>query len=431
MKLDEFDIHILDQAGNNPQDFFLDNYGEELSKSNAEKYRIGIMKHLNYKVEHGTETPLPVHRKYGVESNGIHVREKLVLLSEDDMQDPSTVLQKMGLDPVQWELLTAEFDAKSWDITMKLYQSGEDGRQPDQVDQETNWGYSCKVRTRPTKTPVTIDTMRKVFEGLTIPTPKNYKYATSGTILEIGMPDIHLGKLAWSDQTGEDNYDIKIAGLRSRKTIEDFLARAGTHEKILFPVGQDFFHIDNVSNETTSGTRMDVDGRWEKLFTEGVEFLVWAVAELRRLAPVDIFYVPGNHDKMLSYCAVVTLAHAFNEVEGVTVDISPSPRKYRGFGKCLVGFSHGKEGKRIEKLMQVEQPEMWGKSLWREFHMSDLHHEIGWEDGGIIFRRISSITSTDGWHADKGFKGAVRKAQAFEWDKELGLITILNSVVKE
>ena len=174
-----------------------------------------------------------------------------------------------------------------------------------------------------------------------------------------------------------------------------------------------------------------MDGRWEKIFTEGVEFLVWAVAELRRLAPVDIFYIPGNHDKMLSYCAVVTLAHAFSKAEGVTVDLSPTPRTYRGFGKCLVGFSHGKEGKRIEKLMQVEQPKMWGKSLWREYHLGDKHSEKVWEDGGIIFRRISSITSTDGWHADSGFKGAIRKAQAFEWDKELGLINIQNSVVRE
>ena len=436
MRIDEFDSHVLEQSGL-AADIMKDVYGDEIGKNNAEKQLAGIRKHLNYKKEHGEESVLPSHRKYSVEANGVQVREKLILLSEDDMQNPTSVLQKMGLDPVQWELLTAEFEAKSWDVTMKLYNSIREGddskrvRLPDGVHQETNWGYNCKIRTKPTKTPITIATMRNVLEGIVIPTPKQYKYATNGLMWEIGMPDIHMGKLAWADQTGEDNYDIKIAGVRSRKTIEDFLSRAGSYEKILFPVGQDFFHIDNVSNETTSGTRMDVEGRWEKLFTEGVEFLVWAVAELRRLAPVDIFYVPGNHDRLLSYCAVVSLSHAFSKADGVTVDLSPTPRKYRSFGKCLLGFSHGKEGKRIEKLMQVEQPKMWGESWWREYHLSDLHHEIVKEDGGITFRRISSITSTDGWHADKGFKGAVRKGQAFEWDKELGLLNIMNSVVKE
>ncbi len=438
MKLDSFDSHILEQTGTNPQDFFSDNYSLDIKgASNAEKFKSGIMRHLRYKLENATEDNIPVHEKQSIDfrKKGSRFVERLTLLSESDMNNPSSLLTKMGLDPAQWKLLTADFDAKSWQVTMKLYKSaveeGKRARQPDKVHKETNWGYNCKIKVQPLQDKISVDTMRNVFEGLTIPTPKKYKYASSGTMLEIGMPDIHMGKLAWADQTGEDHYDIKIAGRRSKATIENFLARAGTHEKILFPIGQDFFHIDNTSNETTAGTRMDVDGRWEKLYREGVEFLVWAVAELRRLAPVDIFYVPGNHDKMLSYCAVVTLAQAFAKADGVTVDLAPTPRTYRSFGKCLVGFSHGKEGKRIEKLMQVEQPIMWGKSLWREFHLSDLHHETVWEDGGIIFRRISSITSTDGWHADKGFKGAVRKAQAFEWDKELGLINIQNSVVRE
>jgi hypothetical protein len=151
--------------------------------------------------------------------------------------------------------------------------------------------------------------------------------------------------------------------------------------------------------------------------------------ELRRLAPVDVFYVPGNHDKMLSYCAVQAMSYAFKDTDSVIVDLSPAPRKYRQFGLGMVGFSHGKEGKRIEKLMQVEQPEMWGNTRFREFHLGDLHHEQVWEDGGITFRRIPTITATDAWHNDKGFKGAIRKAQAFEWDKKLGIVNIHNSVV--
>ena len=441
MKLDEFDSHILDQTGTNPQEFFKDNYGENIrGASNAEKYKMGIMKHLRYKQNNSSSDSLPPTRKYKVEASGVQVREKLILLSEDDMQDPATILAKMGLDPVQWELLTAEFEAKSWNVTMKLYQSAKETvndeteekkriRLPDKVHKETNWGYTCKIRTKPTKTPVTMDVIQKVFDGLKIPKHKEYKYAPSELMWEIPLMDLHIGKLAWEDITGEDNYDLKIASARSRKTVEDFLSKAGDYEKILFPIGQDFFHIDNTNNETTAGTRMDVEGRWEKIYQTGIEFLVWSIDELRRLAPVDVFYVPGNHDEMLSYCAIQTVNAYFRNTDSVEVDISPAPRKYRQFGLGMVGFSHGKEGKRIEKLMQVEQPEMWGSTRFREFHLGDLHHEKSWEDGGIIFRRIPAITSTDAWHAEKGFKGAIRKAQAFEWDKELGLVNIQNSVV--
>jgi hypothetical protein len=132
---------------------------------------------------------------------------------------------------------------------------------------------------------------------------------------------------------------------------------------------------------------------------------------------------------MLAFFATLHIDAYFRETKSVTVDTSPAPRKYHRYGQNLIGFSHGKEGKRIEKLMQVEAAEDWGKTKYREFHLGDLHHERVKEDGGIVFRRISAITATDAWHTEMGFKGAVRKAQAFVWDKEHGLVTIINSTV--
>ena len=435
MGLDDFDLRVLSLTNNAIEDSEII-FGRRIeSIGSAKTYKAAVKQYLKHK-QSLNEDSIPLHEKISLAADGSKFIERMVLLSESDMNNPVSLLKKMGLDPVQWDLITADFDAKSWQVTMKLYQSeiSEDGkkavRAPDRVHKETNWGYNCKVKVKPTQNMITIDTMRNVFEGLKMPVQKKYKYTTDGLMWEMSMFDIHIGKQAWADETGEDHYDIKIAKKRAKATVEDFLSKAGTYEKILFPIGQDFFHIDNTQNETTAGTRMDVDGRWEKIFQSGVEFLTWAIEELRRLAPVDVFYVPGNHDKMLSYCAIQTVDAYFRNTDSVTVDLSPSPRKYRSFGKGMVGFSHGKEGKRIANLMQVEQPKMWGASLFREFHLGDLHHEMVWEEGGIIFRRIPTITSTDAWHNDKGFKGAIRKAQAFEWDKELGVVNIQNSVVK-
>ena len=52
----------------------------------------------------------------------------------------------------------------------------------------------------------------------------------------------------------------------------------------------------------------------------------------------------------------------------------------------------------------------------------------GWDRSG----RVQGLDwiGMDGKGKDgKGFKGAVRKAQAFVWDKERGLVTIINSSV--
>jgi hypothetical protein len=50
------------------------------------------------------------------------------------------------------------------------------------------------------------------------------------------------------------------------------------------------------------------------------------------------------------------------------------------------------------------------------------------EVGGVKVRRISSVTAADAWHVEKGYR-AVRMAQAFVWDRELGLELVIDSNV--
>ena len=288
---------------------------------------------------------------------------------------------------------------------------------------------------KPIQFAITVDTIREALEELPEIKLPEYKYKAGGMMLELPILDFHLGKLAWKDETGQD-YDLKIAEQLYRDTVLDILARVKGYglkiERIIFPIGQDFYHVDTIGNTTTAGTPLDTDTRWEKMYKKGIELLIWALEQLRSIAPVDCMYVAGNHDKMLSYCATITLDAYYRNLKGVSVNTMPTPRKYIEYGKCLIGYSHGKEeGKRIETVMQVEQPEAWGKSEFREWHLGDLHHEEARESGGIITRRLSAITATDAWHAEKAFVGAVQKAQAFVWDKERGLQLVINSVVRK
>ena len=351
------------------------------------------------------------------------------------MNDPTIIMEKMGLDPLAWELLSCELDRKAWQVTMKMAQGDDEegNRLPDVPLTKDNHAFNCKIRAKPINGGIDADTVRNVFDNLKAPILKEYKHKPSSLMLEAGMYEPHFGKHAWEDETLEENYDIKIAEETYRSVIDDLLGKINSYnmgfESILFPIGQDFFHIDNKDETTTKGTHVDTDGRWQKIYEAGVSCLVWAIENLRRLAPVHVIYVPGNHDEMLSFFATLHIDAYFRDTDSVTVDTSPAPRKYHRYGQNLIGFSHGKEGKRIDKLMQVEAAQDWGETRFREFHLGDLHHESVREDGGIIFRRISTITATDAWHAEQGYKGAVRKAQAFVWDKEHGLVTIINSSV--
>jgi len=268
----------------------------------------------------------------------------------------------------------------------------------------------------------------KSYEGPMIPMHKPVK---SGLLLEVPIVDLHLSKLAWEPETGE-NYDSKIAEKRFMAVIYDVVERVKgmEFEKILFPVGNDFFNCDTQTGTTTAGTKQDNDSRLRKMYGKGVELLVRGIDILAQIAPVDVFVVPGNHDEITSYHALMYLSAWFKNNENVTVDTDPKMRKYREFGNCLIGFTHtDKEKKRIFGCMQIEKPEAWGRTKYREWHGAHLHSEQVKEDFGVIVRNLSSVTGTDQWHYESGYVGAVAKSQSFIWDKKLGLRDILLTTI--
>ena len=117
--------------------------------------------------------------------------------------------------------------------------------------------------------------------------------------------DFHLGKLSWGEETGQDDYDLKIAGRLWKETVTDILSKVsvlGNPEYILFPIGQDF-HFDTPGVQRLAGTQL-IRTRWQKrkICSKGREC---CLGVNNALAPVKVMWVPGNHDTMLSYAADV------------------------------------------------------------------------------------------------------------------------------
>jgi len=265
-------------------------------------------------------------------------------------------------------------------------------------------------------------------------------------LFEVSIFDLHMGKLAWGGETGE-NYDTKIARARFLESIEKLVHRASgfDYSRILFPVGNDFFNSDTIFNTTTQGTQQDEDLRWQKTFNVGTRLLVDAINLLKQTGrPVDVVVIPGNHDFERSYYMGKFLEAWFNNDPSVTMYNGASPRKYYRFGKVLLGFTHGSEEKEssLPLLMatDIESKPMWSETIFHEWHLGHIHRKrnVNYkvvdtkertlnEDLGVTIRYLSSLTGTEEWHHKKGFVGAIKAADAFIWNDELGLIAHLNS----
>ena len=255
---------------------------------------------------------------------------------------------------------------------------------------------------------------------------KTVSFKEGDLMLEIATPDLHVGKLAHTAETGRRPYDVKIAIATFNRALEGLIERTKNYpiSEILFVCGNDLFNSDNEDNTTTGGTAVDTDGRFFKTFRHTRKMIVTAIERLRQIAKVKVLMCPGNHDRQTSYHLGDSLECYFHADPMVVVDNLPNPRKYVEWGKCLIGVCHGDEGKVNDyaSLMAAEVPEAWGRTKFREVHCGHFHSLKVLEEHGVRTRLLSALTEVDSWHCHQGYIGAIRQAECFVWSKKEGLL---------
>lgn len=248
--------------------------------------------------------------------------------------------------------------------------------------------------------------------------------------LEINIPDLHIGKLAWGKETGED-YDIKIAIARYKKAVEELVSRVNplTLEKFILPVGNDMINVDNAGNTTTAGTNVSCDSRFGKMFQAAKNLLIETIDSLTVIAPVEVVVIPGNHDSVSMFTLGEVLDAWYHENDKVTVINTHTPRKYIQYGQNMIMYTHGHREKLNDLgiICATEQPHLWAATKFRRVHVGHFHHskQIKFVDvqefPGFTVKILNSLSANDAWHAEKGYN-SLKGAEAFLYHKDKGLL---------
>jgi len=325
-----------------------------------------------------------------------------------------------------------------WEIEKQVINTWEVGAKGPDNKIVTTPLFQVKVWLKNKQSAVLSNIREEFIEDIKKLSPKvekiNYKQKVDKypLLLELNIFDLHLGKIAWSEETNHD-YNLDIASNIFNSCIEEFLDEVSNKNigRIVFPIGNDFFNSDRSFpfNSTTKGTPQEEDARWQKTFRLGRQLLVEAINKLQQIAPVDVIMVPGNHDFERNFYLGDSLESWFYNNENVTVDNSANPRKYYKYGEVLIGYTHGNEEKvtDLPLIMANEKPTEWALSTFREFHLGHEHRkkEIKFksteEYQGVIIRYFNSLSATDSWHHKRGYIGAKRSAEALLWDMTKGL----------
>ena len=93
---------------------------------------------------------------------------------------------------------------------------------------------------------------KELVEKYPTPIVKKRTSCKNGYLLEIPIQDVHFGKLSLAEDVSEP-YNYNLAKERFAFVVDDIIQNVQNLpiEKIVFPIGSDFFHVDNVNNTTT------------------------------------------------------------------------------------------------------------------------------------------------------------------------------------
>lgn len=235
--------------------------------------------------------------------------------------------------------------------------------------------------------------------------------------------DHHFGMLADGDTKLDDaDWDVKIATQVLINSIDRLTARSGhAHTGVLVNVG-DFFHADSSKNETTNGTRVDVDTRIGKTYKlAGRLFQLLIDKMLKTHQQVVVINVRGNHDGDMAVHLSSHLELMYKKEKRVTVIENYSKFIQYQWQNNLFVYHHGDRIKHEQILQTVVKnlDEEWSKSKNRYCHLGHIHHNMKKEIGSMHFEHWGSLTAVDQWHSDSGY-GAERSITVVTYHRLYG-----------
>jgi len=351
-----------------------------------------------------------------LKQDGTIVSEKLITVRDGYDLTPEYVLKAHGLDPIMWEMVSYKNNMWNSQRTGGVLQVS----------------FQSKITAKPVMPFNPLEQVEGFFKNkkfTSVPSIKPTQYDENGEVLEICLPDLHSGLLAWRMETGED-YDVHIAEERFRWCLGDILTRCKgkKFKKIIFVTLGDLLHIDNDMQTTSKGTFQQADGRLAKIFDATLEMLIDGIMALVKVAPVDFVYVCGNHDRVVGYTLVRAVEQAFRHNQSVTFDTTPNPQKHKLVGVNLIGWTHGDmPSKHLGTWLQQSARREYGLSKFAEVHAGHIHSQKATEikqteeDAGILVRHLPTVCQASYWEHQQGYSQSVKTVMCFVWNEKTGL----------
>jgi hypothetical protein len=235
--------------------------------------------------------------------------------------------------------------------------------------------------------------------------------------------DHHLGMVAWTPETGDDNYDISISTKLLFNAV-DTLSQMSSHADIgvLINLG-DMMHANNLKNQTGSQTHtLDVDGRMGKsIRAVGQMYKRLVTRMLEAHSEVWVINVRGNHDPDASLWLNEMVKMYYEHEPRVKVFDNYNKFLHFKWGYNLVALHHGDKinVQRLYEKITSSLAKEWGESKYRFAWTGHIHHKQAHEIGGLHHESWNVLPPTDSYHSEHLY-GSSRSMTTVLLHKEFG-----------
>ena len=219
--------------------------------------------------------------------------------------------------------------------------------------------------------------------------------------------DAHVGLLAWDKETGED-HDLAIME-KDLLGAMDLLVEQSHPSKTAFIIDVgDWFHSDNASNTTsTSGNKLDVDGRYPKVLEIGLKLTTKLIDKaLKKHKKVLWRSAIGNHNEHSAIMMTAFIKAWYRNEQRVVVMDTPNMFMYHKFGKNLIGVTHGHtiKAEKLGEVMSIDCKELWSNTNQRYWYTGHIHHQSVKEFGNCVVETFRTLAGKDAWHNGAGYR---------------------------
>lgn len=239
------------------------------------------------------------------------------------------------------------------------------------------------------------------------------------------ITDLHMGMLAWHEESGED-YSLAEA----ERLLRRFIARAvdmspPSEVAILAQLG-DFLHYDSHKSLTPEhGNLLDTDSRFGKIVRAAIRSLRSAVAALlAKHYRVHVIMADANHDPASGVWLREMFAAFFENEPRVSVETSADTYYCYEHGDTALFYHHGhRRGmKDVDGVFAGRFREVYGRSKYAYAHLGHRHNDATRTSPLMRIEQHETLAAKDAFAAHGGWLSG-RSAKVIHYHKRFGEVS--------